>query len=141
MSGKLLRSWFGATERPDVVGVGENSEAEMRARFVEALMPQSEDRRRHQRLPFCCPVTLYFDDSPSPIAGLARDISEAGMGFVLDVPVRPGEVTVRISADRERAVCARMKLLWCREALRHCYICGGEFISVFVDDPIQLRIP
>ena len=124
---KSSRKWNGAENK---------AEAERIAQFLRRLVPDYKERREHKRVPCCLPVTLYFDDAPGPAPGLIRDLSETGVGMILEFPVKPCEVTLRISTDRNDCLCARIGIVWCREAALHCYICGGSFIRVFEDDPI-----
>ena len=106
--------------------------------FLSQLMPDQDERREQPRVPFCRRVTLYFGDSPLPTAAVLRDISADGMGLLHEVPVELEEATVRIRSDSGKTLCARVKILWCKEAGCGCYSSGGTFVRVFEEDPIQL---
>jgi hypothetical protein len=67
-----------------------------------------------------------------------RDISESGVGLVHEVPLEPGEYSIRIPRYDGPTVCARVRIVWCQSMMKHCYISGGPFVDVFIDDPITL---
>lgn len=117
----------------------EQTDQQIIADFVDQLFPEVGERRSEDRLPFCQPMTLYFEDSPAPVAGLIRDISHRGIGLSHDVPVDLAEAVIRIPDRDGKTLCARILILWCREAARHCYLSGGEFLEVFADDPLARR--
>ena len=107
--------------------------------FLSELMPGFNEEKRHQRrVSFSRPATMYFDGEPMPFPVMIRDISMEGIGFTHDIPLEPGEVTLRVSSECGQTICARVNILWCREMMRHYYISGGEFIRVFENDPIKL---
>ena len=112
------------------------SEEQVR-KFIQELIPGGVECRKHQRVAFHCPVTIYDDKGSPPIPALIRDISVDGLGLVLDVPLRPVEMTIRISRADESPMCARINILWCRSAAKHCYICGGTFVRAYASDPIS----
>ena len=106
-------------------------------KFLDQLVPHVKERRRSERIPFCRVVTIYYDDDPTPMPALIRDISEAGVGLLHDMPLNLDEATIRIPLDCGKTICARVAVVWCRSELRH-YISGAKFVRVFEDDPIAL---
>jgi hypothetical protein len=106
--------------------------------FLKELMPEFDERRKHRRVPFSRATTIYFDGELVPVPAMIRDISINGMGLVHDIPVKPSEATLRIPTDCGKTICTRLRILWCRQVMRHYYISGGEFIRVFESDPITL---
>ena len=83
-------------------------------------------------------VATYRDNETGPIPAAMRDISKDGIGLVHEVPLDPGEVVLRIPITGSRVICARVKIAWCSSTMKHCYISGGPFVDVFVDDPVTL---
>jgi hypothetical protein len=116
------------------------SEANL-SEFVDLLVTPPVERRSSERIPCFRNLTIYQDDESGPIPAVVRDISENGIGLVHEVPLDPGEVVLRIPVADQRVVCARVKLAWCRAAMKHCYVSGGPFIEAFVDDPAERLMP
>ena len=108
-------------------------------RFFQILIPKHAERRESERIPFCRPVTVYFDEEPIPVSGLVRDISQTGIGMTHECPVSPQEATIRISNEDGGAFCARIEILWCRNVTKGFYISGGRFVRVFESDPLLNR--
>jgi len=117
---------------------GRKSKDSKPQQFVHLLTTPREERPSHKRTPCFRQLTLYTDDGRGPIPAVLRDVSEKGVGLVHEVPLELGEVMLRIPVGEGRTVCARVNLAWCRAAMKHCYISGGPFVDVFIDDPITL---
>ncbi len=105
--------------------------------FLDSLVPDGQERRADERIPFTQRVTLYFDDSEVPVQVTVRDISASGIGFIHDMPLEPREATVRITVESGTSFCGRVQILWSKEAARGCYLSGARFVSVFDDDPLD----
>jgi hypothetical protein len=106
--------------------------------FVDLLTRPPEERRSHERIPCCRRAIIYPRDGTGPIPGVLRDLSEQGIGLLHEVPLKKGEVCIRITLDDNQVVCAKIDIAWCRWSVKHCYISGGQFVDVFIDDPISL---
>jgi hypothetical protein len=106
--------------------------------FVNLLTVPADERRSHERTPCFRQLTIYSDDETGPTPAVMRDISEAGVGLVHDVPLTPGEYTLRIPIGDASVVSARVNILWCRAAIKHFYMSGGPFVEVFIEDPVKL---
>ena len=106
--------------------------------FLDLLIAPEEERRSEERTPCYRQLTIYPDDGSGPIPAAMRDVSETGIGLVHDVPLEPGEFAIRIPIEDGPTVCARVNIVWCRSPMKHCYISGGPFVDVFIDDPVTL---
>ncbi len=90
--------------------------------FLNQLLPQGEERRSHERIPFCRSTTIYFDDDTTPLPAMIRDVSLQGVGLLHDASVKLCEATIRIPIDYENTLCARIEIVWCRLEMRHYLI-------------------
>ncbi len=121
-----------------LTGNGSKSEDTKIQEFLGLLIEPDLERRGEDRTPCYRKLTIYADDGTGPIPAAMRDISETGIGLVHEVPLEPGEYSIRIPINDGPTICARVKIVWCQSTMKHCYISGGPFVDVFIDDPVTL---
>jgi hypothetical protein len=107
--------------------------------------PVANERRRENRTPYCCSVTLRLDEEGGILMpAYIRDISSSGMGFKHGTPLEIGDVTAMFQLPDATEVQLRVRICWTRRLDNHWFISGGQFVDVVEEErnywPIVLTL-
>lgn len=94
----------------------------------------ASDRRDFERVRVRTALTLYYNDDRHELEGMCRDISESGMGIVVDYPLPMGtECNVRIHDGRTNSTRfqARIEILRVRPLESGRYLLGAVVLQRF----------
>src|SRR4051812_16800839 len=109
-----------------------------RHRVVSALseiFDERLDRRAAPRQSFFGPVSVSLESEPRvQLSAFARDISPLGIGLVHIMPVKEGEVVVKLQLPSGGTVKVRTEIVWCRDYGDGWYASGGRFVDVLSQD-------